>query len=190
MAVIPNESYSLFNTQHIQSPLCASHWILISLPKAFCHPPYLQTKSPSLKRVIEHPAEGHIEKRWQGPMWTLVYTIPKLMTFHYTTLLISAELIKCLLWMWSWVLLQGNEGVSSTCVVTKAWLPHRPRLDGRVQRTCKFWESPENIKQQVCGLYGEVGLLEAVSLGLGLREKDRGPVCERLERERTAWTNM
>lgn len=155
----------------MQRPLCASHWILMSLPKGYYHPPYLQMKSLSLKRETEQPAKGRVEKRWQSQMWTLVYTTPKLMTFQYITLLISPELIKCLLWMWAWVLVQGNKGVYSTCEITKAWQPHTPRLDEWVQRTHKCWESPEKMKQQVCVLCGEVGLLEAVSLGLSLRRK-------------------
>lgn len=46
-------------------------------------------------------------------------------------------------------------------------------------------QGPGKIKQRECGLWGAVGFLEGVSLGLGLREKGGGPICERLKRVRT-----
>lgn len=45
---------------------------------------------------------------------------------------------------------------------------------------------PGKINQRVCGLCGEAGFLEEVSLGLGPREKGGGPICEGLKRVGTA----
>lgn len=46
--------------------------------------------------------------------------------------------------------------------------------------------SPGRIKLRVCGLCGEVGVLEEVGVGLDLREKGGGPIWERLKRVGTA----